>query len=328
MINLTEPHTPLNNADQVGSFYFKEKFKLDFENFHPNMKPPTTFKEQVELYKRRKLHIENSEIAEKILQRIHYYRLSAYGLTLKDPLNKDEFIDGSSFNKMLSLYEFDRRLRLLLMGILETIEIAFRTHISYEIAHKFGPLGYKDKENFRDEKFHKESIIELDSLITKSRKGELFIEHHFQKYGGKIPIWAAIEVTSFGFLSKFYRNLIEEAKKNIAKTYYKVPYLYLESWLQTLSNIRNVCAHYGRLYNKKLTFKPRLFKEEIRQFDNWRIFSGIYVSQRLLTKVEGARFITDLEALISEYEENIDFAHIGFPPNWKELLYKINNKKQ
>ncbi|WP_084552499.1 MULTISPECIES: Abi family protein [Bacillaceae] len=33
---------------------------------------------------------------------------------------------------MLSLYEFDRRLRLLLLGALEKIEIAFRTHFSYE----------------------------------------------------------------------------------------------------------------------------------------------------------------------------------------------------
>ncbi|MFT8319740.1 MAG: hypothetical protein ABF649_02410 [Bacillus sp. (in: firmicutes)] len=71
---------------------------MDSENNKPNIKPPTTFQEQVELYKRRNLHIDNSENAEKTLQRINYYRLSAYGLTLKDPLNKVEFINGASFN--------------------------------------------------------------------------------------------------------------------------------------------------------------------------------------------------------------------------------------
>ena len=176
---------------------------------------------------------------------------------------------------MLSLYEFDQKLRLLLLGVLETIEIAFRTHISYEIAHKFGPLGYKNKENFINEKFHKESLDELESLINKSRKGELFIQHHFKKYDGVIPIWAVIEVTSFGYLSKLYRNLNEDVKKHIAKVYYNVPYYFIESWLQTLSNVRNVCAHYGRLYNKKLTFKPRLFKEDSKKFDNQFIFAAI-----------------------------------------------------
>ncbi|MFD0051845.1 Abi family protein [Actinomycetes bacterium NPDC127524] len=291
------------------------------------IKPPTTFQEQVKLYKSRNLHIDNSENAEKTLQRINYYRLSAYGLTLKNSINKDDYLDGSNFNQLLSLNEFDRRLRLLLLGALETIEIAFRTHISYEIGHKFGPLGYKDKENFINEKHHQIFLEELEKLVSKSRKGELFIEHHFQKYKGNIPIWAAIEVTSFGFISKLYRNLVEDVKKHIAKIYYSVPYPYLESWLQTLSHVRNVCAHYGRLYNKKLTFKPRLFKEELKHIDSELIFAGIYVTVRLLTKTEGSRLITDLEALILEYEDSIDFVDVGFPSNWNYILTKINNKK-
>lgn len=98
-------------------------------------------------------------------------------------------------------------------------------------------------------------------------------------------------MTPFGFLSKLYRNLSEDVKKHIAKIYYNVPYLYLESWLQTLSNVRNVCAHYGRLYNKKLTFKPRLFKEEVKKFDNRFTFAAIYIIQRLLTKGEDSLLI-------------------------------------
>lgn len=312
---------------KVGHFIYRRNVELDSEKDKAKVKPPTTYKEQAELLKSRNLYIENSENAEKVLQRINYYRLTAYGLTLKDPLNKDQYINGSSFNKMLSLYEFDRKLRLLLLGVLETIEIAFRTHISYETAHKFGPLGYKDKENFINEKFHQDSLDEMETLISKSRKGELFIEHHFKKYGGQIPIWAVIEVTSFGFISKFYRNLNEDVKKHIAKIYYNVPYFYLESWLQTLSNVRNICAHYGRLYNKKLTFKPRLFREELKHFDNQHTFAAIYITERLLNKAEGLRFITDLEALILEYEDVIDFLHIGFPLTWKELLNNLNNLK-
>lgn len=295
----------------------KDQFKV---------KPPKTYKEQIEIYKSRNLYIEDSEYAEKVLQRVNYYRLSAYGLTMKDPFIKNQYIQGASFKKMLSLYEFDRRLRLLLLGVLETIEIALRTHISYETAHKFGPLGYKDKKNFINEKFHQDSMGELNSLINKSRKGELFIQHHFKKYDGVIPIWAVIEVTSFGYLSKLYRNLNEDVKKHIAKVYYNVPHYYLESWFQTLSNVRNVCAHYGRLYNKKLTFIPKLFKKERQEFDNWHIFAAVYIIQRLLNKTEGNRFITDLEALISEYEDYIDFSHIGFPSNWKELLINVNNR--
>lgn len=300
---------------------------LNPEEDKSKIKAPTTYSEQIEIYRKRKLDIDNPDLAENTLKRINYYRLSAYALTLKDPISKDDFIEGTSFDRLLSLYEFDRKLRLLLLGALETIEIAFRTHISYEVAHKFGPLGYKDKENFINEKFHRESLEELDKLIQKSQKGELFVEHHFRKYSGELPIWAAIEVTSFGFLSKFYRNLNEDVKKFIAKHYYKVPYFYLESWLQTLSNVRNVCAHYARLYNKRLTFPPKLFKEEQKLFDRGYIFAGIYITLRLLSKNEGQRFHIDLEALISEYEQDIDFVHIGFPSNWNDLLSQAQPRK-
>ncbi|MCM3655339.1 hypothetical protein [Metabacillus litoralis] len=61
---------------------------MDPEKDKSKVKPPKTYKEQVELYKSRNLYIEDSEYAEKTLQRINYYRLSAYGLTLKDPINK------------------------------------------------------------------------------------------------------------------------------------------------------------------------------------------------------------------------------------------------
>ncbi|WP_396953839.1 Abi family protein [Niallia sp. MER 6] len=112
------------------------------------------------------------------------------------------------------------------------------------------------------------------------------MEHHFRKYDDNLPIWVALEMTSFGFLSKFYRNLNEDLINHLAKIYFNVPYLYLDSWLQTLSNVRIVCAFYGQLYNKKLPFNPLLFREDIKTIDNLFIFAAIYITQRLLTETD------------------------------------------
>ncbi len=65
---------------------------------------------------------------------------------------------------------------------------------------------------------------------------------------------------SFGTLSKFYKNMISSDKKEIAKLF-GVGYTYLESWLESISYVRNICAHYGRIYNAKLTKTPKLYKE-------------------------------------------------------------------
>lgn len=229
------------------------------------IKEPTTFSEQVELLKKKNLEVEDSEFAEETLKRINYYRLSAYMLTLK---KDNEFIEGTTFNQLVAIYEVDCKLRHLLMGALENIEIAFRTHMTYLIAHKYGTLGFENKENFLDETRHAEFFTELNKAFAIRRTGELFIEHHYRKYSGKFPVWVAMEVTSFGTLSKLYKNLKEEDKKEIAKTYYNLPYTYVESWLRTLSNVRNVCAHFGRIYNKNLTFRPALFKKEKKTINN------------------------------------------------------------
>jgi abortive infection bacteriophage resistance protein len=63
-----------------------------------------------------------------------------------------------------------------------------------------------------------------------------------------------------------------------------------------------------------------LFKGESKQFDNQYIFAAIYIIERLLTRTGGNRFITDLEAIILEYEDSLEFSHLGFPSNWKEIL--------
>ena len=89
------------------------------------IKTPTTFEEQVDILISRNLMVEDREKAIEVLSRINYYRLSAYMLTFK---TNDEFEDGITFNEIYILYEFDKRLRNMIMGVLETIEITFIKH--------------------------------------------------------------------------------------------------------------------------------------------------------------------------------------------------------
>ncbi len=48
-----------------------------------------------------------------------------------------------------------------------------------------------------------------------------------------------------------------EDKKAVAKTY-GVGYTYFESWIESIAFFRNICAHYGRLYNVNLSKTPKL----------------------------------------------------------------------
>lgn len=284
-----------------------------------NIKKPKTFKEQIQILKSRNLTIDNDEEAICILKKINYYRLSAYMLTHK---TKDGIYDGISIQDVYSLYQFDKELRNLILPMLENIEIAFRAHISYLIAHKYGALGYKDGHNFKNGKYHIGMLRNFDEEIHRS--DEIFVTHYKSEYDGVFPIWVVIEVTSFGVLSKMYNNLLDKDKDEIAKEYYNTKGEFVRTWLHSLSNIRNKCAHYGRLYNKNLTITPKLFKADRKKgIKNNTIFANIYIMGRLSRdKSEWEHFITKLAAIIEQYDV-VDLKYLGFPSNWEGILRNI-----
>ena len=113
------PAKPLNNAQIGGAFYFI--------HMGPFKKKYYSTKELTRLLKSRGLLITDTIRAEAYLQNIGYYRLSAYMLPfLSMPKTDHQFKSGTTFDNVLDLYRFDKKLRVLLFNEIEKIEIAFR----------------------------------------------------------------------------------------------------------------------------------------------------------------------------------------------------------
>lgn len=288
------------------------------DNYKPT-KTSKTFKEQLEILKNRGLIINDETSALIILKEINYYRLSGYMLSLKT--KDDLFLPNITFENVYSIYKLDKQLRLLLLDIIENIEIAFRTHISYHLAHKYGPVGYKNPKNFNDKEFHNQFLLDLKENINKNKYRELFIKHHIKKYAGEFPIWVVVEVLSFGNLSKLFKNMRNEDKEIICETYYKIPFQYIQSWLHNLSYIRNVCAHYGRLYNKTFKVFPKFSNRDKKLFKpTGRIFDTIFILKKLIfNNQEWLNFTKKLDNLFYD-NPIINKKLLGFSDNWLELL--------
>ena len=68
--------------------------------------------------------------AESYLDYIGYYRLSAYmHPLLKLPKSLHQYKPNASFDQVMMLYRFDKKLRLLIFNEIEKIEIAVRSAI-------------------------------------------------------------------------------------------------------------------------------------------------------------------------------------------------------
>ncbi len=279
--------------------------------------PALTVEEQIENLKKLGLDIPDEYFAVAFLNNVSYFRfIKAYSLGLK-PRN-GPYYDGVSFDQLVELYQFNTDFRNLLFSQIEKVEITLRCRISNFFSLKYGILGYQNPENFSE--YPDLFIKEIEHEIHRNRRTP-FIRNFQQNYeNGNIPLYALVEIFSFGMLSKFYKNMHNTDKKEIASTY-GICYTYFESWIESIAYVRNICAHYGRLYNAKLTKKAKLYKQdrEAGIVNNKIIGTLTCLKYLLANNRDWYQFLDTLELLFDKYPHaNKDT--MGFHDNWKDLL--------
>jgi len=204
-------------------------------------KPPYTNDELIAQLENRGLTVENPERAKRYLEFIGYYRLSAYFLPYQS--GKDKFKEGIKFNDILSLYVFDRKLKLILMDAIERIEVAIRSAITNYMSlftndphwfltdthfDNYSPQKGKSFQNYQG------FLSSIDNSLGKQRNATP-IAHYRSKYSspGYPPGWVIMEFLTLGQVSKIYSILQIKYKKRIAKKNLKLvgnclkPYCYL-----------------------------------------------------------------------------------------------------
>lgn len=281
--------------------------------------PPMTIDEQVENLKSIGLIVDDEEYAKKILNDISYFRLvKAYSLNLK-PKNGC-YDKQTTFKEIVALYLFNANFRQIIFPEIEKVEINVRCRVANFFAEQYGVLGYLQAENFADENYHAQFLKDINEEIGRNSKAP-FVRNFRENYeGGNLPIYALVEVFSFGTLSKFYKNMLNKDKKAIAKSF-GVGYTYFESWLESISYVRNICAHYGRIYNAKLSKTPILYKEYTQVgIGNNRIYGVLLCLKHLLKNdVHWNLFVDKIELLFDKYQY-VKISTMGFPESWRELL--------
>jgi len=293
------------------------------------LKKPLTYAEQVEyLQAHHGLEINNTDMAIDILKKVNYYRLSAYGIGLMRKDDNEKYQDGVSLDSLFRLYTFDSALRNLVIHTIEQIEIQLRTQISNYLALKYGAECYANINNFSDkqnrvgESIHGILVANFNKECDRQANSP-FVKHHNKKYGGHFPIWVAVELFSFGNLSSMFSIMKAEDQKAIAALY-NTDSKYLNSWLLALVEIRNLCAHYGRIYNMPLKQSPWLYSEHTKYRGNLnKLFPVIIVIKRmLLSDQRWEQLFNKLKALISDYSDVVKLSFIGFPSDWENVLGK------
>jgi abortive infection bacteriophage resistance protein len=221
-------------------------------------KPATTVDEQITLLKGRGMICNDEALVRRWLITVGYYRLSAYWLPyeLAPPVAQTRsktFAPGTEFEAIIDIYTFDRQLRLLVMEAIERVEIALRASWTHRLSLASGPHAHMDATLFVSGWSHAKRIAALADRALQSN--EVFIAHYKDRY--KVPymppLWAVTELMTFGELSQWVTATSDlKIGSAIAKEMGLPTRETLEGVIQALSYVRNICAHHGRLWNRRL----------------------------------------------------------------------------
>lgn len=297
-------------------------------------KKPLTFDEQIILLKQRGLIIDDESLARNYLETIGYYRLSGFWWPMLADKTNHVFKLNSTFENIIAIYNFDKELRLHLFDVIETIEIVFRTKLIYHLSLEISPWWFEDPSNFKSSVEHSKTLISIDRELQQTK--ENFIKQHYLKYHTdtrRPPAWKTIEIASFGTISKLYGNLNNsiKAKNIIAQEFGTVNHTYFPSWLQSISQIRNMIAHHSRLWNKNLPGRPKLLSKPPFPWltnvppasEHFMLYIHLCCMKYLLNIIKPNNDMTARFSKLLNTYNNIDPNALGLKPNWQdEPLWK------
>jgi len=298
-------------------------------------KDPFTVAAQIDQLLDRGLIIDDKAQAMHLLSHISYYRLAGYWWPMQSDKKAHFFKPNSKFSDVVALYNFDRELRLLLFDVIEKIEISLRTKLIYHLSHEFDAWWFQNTSLFTDTSALIKTLSAIEEEVERSK--DIFIKEHKKKHPDDLrfpPAWKTLELTSFGNLSKFYGNLKNTitSKDKIAEEYNTANHTYLKSWLQSIAQIRNYCAHHSRLWNRNLPGRPKLLSKPpaawIMNVPKESEFEKLYIHlscmKYILNVVQPEnQFTSRLNNLLNKYP-SVDPNALGMKPDWQnEPLWKV-----
>lgn len=295
--------------------------------------------EQIEILEHKGMVISDEKYAKQILLRENYFFLNGYRHLFTKPGDR-EFLPGTRFEEMYSLFLFDRSFRTIIFKYLLVIENNLKSITSYQLSKKY---GYRERDYLRAKNFTRapEKQKQLNDLISKMKRqirvngSQHSATLHYVSNYGYIPLWILVKVLSFGIVGEMYSILKGEDQTEIANVY-GIDVDDFIVYLPILANYRNLCAHEDILYENKTqkeiddTIYHKLLK--IKKVDNEYIygkndlFALIIIMKQMLQKEDFKNMVLEIDNVIQTLNYNITtiklesvLERMGFPKNWKDI---------
>jgi abortive infection bacteriophage resistance protein len=273
---------------------------------------------------------EDIDLAEKYFEFIGGYRLKGYWLQSLDSATKRFTIGRDNFRYLVDQVEFDEAVRSILRKSLEKVELAIRSSFSNYLTLHHSPHWFLDAGVFKPTNTWSfgQILRKIEDEVGRSKEKQ-FVEHYLRHYDDPYlpPSWVMTECVTLGFWSHTYKVLRDvNDRKGIAKKFGVDQPEVFESWLHTVTYLRNMVAHQQQLMKVTLRIAPSNYKgnakgkmTQLHLGSNSRSVNAVAKVLNFLLNQTGLPHTlkSDLVTLFANYP--LDFAkQLGFESGWEK----------
>ena len=275
-----------------------------------------SFEEQISLFESRGMSFPDKSKALSKLEHINYYKLKEFAIPFEKSFineqgKKDFKYENICFDEVISRFYKDKNLRVHLLHCIEKIEVSVKTKFAH-ILGESDPFLYLNFSNWcnRDIFNSRKDLLQnqydfiavLNKSIEKTSNSE--IKRYINEYrNNKLPIWLAIEVMTFGNVMHLISIMSNERKDKLSN-YYDCTFKELESWLNCIKLVRNLCAHNSNVIDIKISTMPKIKSTWNDKLYSFKKGNSIIQSNRIALSI---LIIVDLTKKVNR---NYDFSNI------------------
>lgn len=297
-----------------------------------------------------KLGMDDNELefAREFLRCNNYYSFSIYVKQVPKEIETGKFFAA------VTLYDFNAWLSNTLFHFSGKLEQFIKATFIEALCNKYdGDFQkgecYLDPEIYESEALYQEFIAIIEKHLSENQS--LAIKHHLMNRNGKFPIWVLFQEMTFGETTRFISSLKQEYREWwISETFLtsdvvnaKIHGQEIQSklfgWVSATWHIRNRTAHHLRLYGQNFTVaSPSFFSDDLRRINknattkklkthNKDLFAYLLAMKNLVQhhspsfQKEWNNFLDALDSKFKEHVLVIQPSKIGFPNNWKDILF-------
>lgn len=317
----------------------------------PDTDAPLSIEDQILLMKSYVTFRHKTKL-RRLLQKEGYFRISRYG---KQLLSYTPVLRAKPSQEMLfEIYNFDLALREIFYRYTQQAEIQIKNYIANAVSlHLLDPTFYLDPNSYtpsrgeRDRNKRQKNQRFFTSFLQEVNQLESNIRTQQNKYpefssyrgtgarsGKRIPAWAAFMYFDFGTIMHIYAYLRLDLRKEVLKFGYpnsprtisKVDTQNMDTWIDAIRNVRNICSHHNKLVGKtsSIVHLDRNFDPPTLLPSDTDLFSRMYALKKVLHTDNNEALKKEIFKLISRSKLNV--YQIGIlPQNWETLYNSVHN---